>query len=123
MTTLAERARTAHRRNIAEAAKETVTLRRGSTDVTITEAVMYEAEYQIMGDDGIVTQVNSMEFLLPQDQVLIDSEEVEPHLNDQLIAPDGKVYEPMKPSQTMPAIVEHCRGEFWLVHAKKWSDS
>ncbi len=121
MTTLAARARTAHRRQVAAAAKESVVLTRGTTAVTITEAVVYEASYEIPDASGIMTQVTRMEFLLPQDQVLISGSEVEPHLNDKLTH-DGTTYEPAKISKSRPAIEEHCRGEWWIVHTVRWGN-
>ena len=120
MTTMLERARASHRRNIPLAGKQTVTLKRGTETVTITDAVGYETEWEVMGSDGFATQIASMDWLLPQDQVLIGGEEVEPRVNDQITAANGRVYEPMKLSPTMPAVVPHCGDEFWLVHSKLW---
>ena len=119
MATLAERARTAHRRQIALAAKETVTFVRGTAEVTITEAIGNEVTYEIMGDDGLMSQVTSQDWLLPQDQVLINGAAVEPQLNDKIVS-DGKTYKPFKMTPATEAVEPHCGDEFWLVHTHKW---
>jgi hypothetical protein len=123
MTTLVERARASHRRNIPVAGKQTVTLARDGKTVEITDAVGYETTWEIMGGDGITTQVASMEWLLPQDQLILDGKQIEPRMNDEITAANGKRYEPMKLSPTRPAVEPHCGDEFWLVHSKLWVSS
>jgi len=122
MTTLVERAKTVHRRNIVTAGKQTVTFRRGSKSCTITEAVGYETAWEIIGPEGLPIQVASMEWLLPQDQVLIDAAATQPKEDDQIVTAAGVVYEPMKLSPTQPECVPHCGSEFWLVHTKLWRE-
>lgn len=122
MTTLLERAKTAHRRNVIAAGKQTVTFRRGSKTCSITDAVAYETSWELIGPDGLAIQIASMEWLLPQDQVLIDAVEVRPQEDDQIETAAGVIYEPMKLSATKPETEPHCGSEFWLVHTKLWRE-
>ena len=118
MPTLAQRAKLAHRRGIVAAAKETITFQRGAKTCEIESAIRTEAVYDIIGPDGLMTQVSSTDWFLPQDEVLIDSEAVEPKINDRIKPDDGKTYEPMKPGPNMPAVIPHCGTQFWCVHSK-----
>lgn len=120
MVSLKERGKTFHRRQVPLAAKETVTFIRGTKSVTITEAVVYETELTIVGDEGLPMQVTSTEILLPQDAVLIAGGAVKPRNNDQVKLADGTLYEPFKPDRNTPAVVPHAHDEFWLLHTKKW---
>jgi hypothetical protein len=120
MTTLAERGRTAHRYGIIAAARETVTFQRGTKTCTIEDAIRTEATYDVQGPDGLMTQVSSIDWFLPQDNVLIGGEQVEPKTNDRIIDADDKTFEPMKLSPNQPAVIPHCRNEFWCVHTKEW---
>ncbi len=122
MTTLLERAKTAHRRNVITAGKQIVTFRRGSKTCSITDAVAYETSWEIVGPDGLTVQIASMEWLLPQDQVLIDSVAVRPQEDDQIVRSDGATFEPMKLSSSKPECEPHCGTEFWLVHTKLWKE-
>ena len=122
MTTLAERGRAAHRYGITTAARETVTFQRGTKTCTITDAIRTEASYDVQGPDGLMTQVATIDWFLPQDNVLIEDEQVEPKTNDRIIDADGKIFEPMKLSQNQPAVIPHCRNEFWCVHTKIWKE-
>jgi len=98
--------------------KETVTFQRGSKTCSITNAVRAEQTDDIVGPDGVITHHASVNWLLPQAEVLIDSVAVEPRLNDRIIPADGKTYEPMKPGNNLPLCVPHCGTEFWLVYTK-----
>jgi len=119
MTTLATRARTAHYRGITTAREEVVTFQRGSKTCTVTHAVRAEQTDDIIGPDGVITHHASVDWLLPQAEVLIDTEAVEPRINDRVLPSDGKVYETMKQGVNLPAVVPHCGSLFWLVHTKR----
>jgi len=121
--TLATRAVTAHRRNILTDSQQTITYKRGSESVSITSAIGNEVTYEVDGPDGLMSQIISMDWFIPKDAIVINGEEVEPKMNDQITASDGKRYEPMRPAQNMPAVVSHCNNEFWLVHSKLWVDA
>lgn len=118
MTTIATRAKTFHARTMKAARRETVTFQRGSKTCTITNAIRAEQTDDIVGPDGMITHHASIDWLLPQSEVLIDSVAVEPRQNDRVISSDGKSYEPMKPGKDLPMVTPHTGNEFWLVHTK-----
>ncbi len=119
MTTLAARARTVHKSRLIASAAETVTFRYGTESVQITGAVGVETAYQILGADGLTTEVVGKEWYLPQSECIIDSVLVEPRMNNQIVAADGRIYEPMKPGANQSAVVSHDGDNWWLVHTKR----
>lgn len=119
MTTLVERAKTVHRRGVINAAKQTVTFHRSSDNCTITNAIGYETLLQFKGPDNLPVHVLSMVWLLPQDEVLINSVAVEPQMNDQIEDADGNIFEPFRPQPDIPAVVAHCGSEFWQIHSER----
>lgn len=119
VTTLMERAKTTHRRNVITAAKQTITFRRASDEVEIEDAIGYEIVHQYAGPDNLPVHVVSMVWLLPQDQVVISGSAVKPQMNDQIEDANGDIFEPFRPSADVPDVVNHCGTELWLVNSER----